>query len=132
MLRAAMKIGLAGSLLILVSACNGSTTEHTSDALLADRELAAVREWANPALDPAIVRSGQGEQLDSVGSMLAGLENRLQDNPEDPKGWSLLAQSYAFVGRMDEAYTAIDRAVALGAERAPLERRVHAAHGEGS
>ena len=62
-----------------------------------------------------------------VSSMLEGLLARLEANPDDPKGWSLLAQSYAFVGDAAAAEQAITRAVRLGVDEADLRRRVQAA-----
>ncbi len=123
---------LTGALLILATACGGGASTHESVQLLGDRDLARVHAWASPPATIVEKTPARTAELDSVGSLLAGLENRLQEQPDDLKGWSLLAQSYAFVGRMEDAYSAIDRAVALGADRVPLERRVSAAHGEGS
>ena len=64
-----------------------------------------------------------------VHALIGGLEKKLADNPDDVKGWSLLAQSYAFTGRMAEAQTAGDRAVALGADAQEMQARILQAHG---
>jgi cytochrome c-type biogenesis protein CcmH len=61
--------------------------------------------------------SGEVQDPDDVGSvasLLAGLEARLEENPDDSDGWLLLAKSYNYLGRTDEAIDAYDRAVALG------------------
>jgi cytochrome c-type biogenesis protein CcmH len=131
MLRVVRTSCLAGALLFFVTGCNSGASPQVSVPLLADTELAKVHAWANPPAEPQRVSPAHEDQLDSVSTLLTGLESRLQNEPNDLKGWSLLAQSYAFVGRMEDAYTAIDRAVELGADRGPLERRVRAAHGEG-
>ena len=53
-------------------------------------------------------------QLAPVESMLSGLEQRLQQQPDDGKGWLLLAKSYRHLGRMDDARDAYKNAEALG------------------
>lgn len=58
--------------------------------------------------------SAQREKVGSVASLLTGLEARLDDNPDDGKGWLLLAQSYELLGRMNDAKAAYDKATALG------------------
>jgi len=45
--------------------------------------------------------------------LIAELELRLKDNPEDRRGWVLLARGYARQNRLSEAMTAQQRAVAL-------------------
>ena len=54
------------------------------------------------------------EKAGSVASLIDGLEARLEKNPDDGKGWLLLAQSYEFLGRPEDAAGAYDRAGALG------------------
>ena len=53
-------------------------------------------------------------QLAPVESMLSGLEQRLQQQPDDGNGWLLLAKSYRHLGRMDDARDAYKKAEALG------------------
>ena len=50
----------------------------------------------------------------SVSSLTAGLEARLRDQPDDGEGWLLLAKSYVYLNRQDDARSAYARAVALG------------------
>lgn len=57
----------------------------------------------------------------SVDELLAGLEQRLQDDPGDAKGWLLLAKSYTHVGRHEDAVAAYDKAVELGLSDNVLE-----------
>lgn len=59
-------------------------------------------------------KAAQRAALGSVQSMLAGLEARLKDNPDDAKGWLLLAKSYQYLGRSADASVAYERAGALG------------------
>lgn len=60
------------------------------------------------------MQSSSSMNLDSVDNMVGGLEDRLRDNPDDGKGWLLLAKSYLHMGRMDEARDAYRKAESLG------------------
>jgi len=53
--------------------------------------------------------SGAGD----MDSMIAQLEQRLQDSPADMAGWTLLGRSYKSVGRYAQAVSALDRAAQL-------------------
>ena len=64
------------------------------------------------------------EKAGSVTSLLAGLEARLAENPDDAKGWLLLAKSYDHLGRGEDARAAYDKAAALGMTDAALESRL--------
>jgi cytochrome c-type biogenesis protein CcmH len=44
-----------------------------------------------------------------IEQMVAGLAARLEKNPADPKGWSMLARSYHAMGRLAEAEAAFGR-----------------------
>ena len=59
--------------------------------------------------------------VSSVASMVEGLAKRLQDNPDDGKGWLLLAQSYKHLGRTTDAIDAFRIAKALGMSDDELE-----------
>ena len=86
-----------------------------------------VREWANS--DTTATSTAPDSGVAPVSDMIGGLERRLAKEPDDPGGWSLLAQSYAYMAQMDRAAEAVDRAVQLGADREELEARVRVAHG---
>ena len=59
--------------------------------------------------------AGNGDRkAASVSTLLMGLEQRLQENPDDAKGWLLLAKSYDHLGRLQDAAGAYDKAAALG------------------
>ncbi len=62
-----------------------------------------------------------------VSALVAGLRARLAEDPEDVKGWALLAQSHAFMADGSEAEAAIARAVELGFDEADLRHRVEQA-----
>lgn len=57
------------------------------------------------------------ETLPSVEAMLVRLEQRLEQEPGDAKGWELLGRSYGHLGRSDAAKKAYARARDLGYER---------------
>ncbi len=65
--------------------------------------------WKSPA-----VEHDAGKAASSVSSLLAGLEQRLERQPNDGKGWLLLAKSYDHLGRSDDAKVAYEKAAALG------------------
>jgi cytochrome c-type biogenesis protein CcmH len=49
--------------------------------------------------------------------MVAGLDEKLRSDPNDPDGWMRLLRSYRVLGKDDAARDALKRAlVALGAE----------------
>jgi tetratricopeptide (TPR) repeat protein len=50
----------------------------------------------------------------SVASLVDGLKERLEREPNDADGWILLARSYEHIGRRSEAIAAYDRAKSLG------------------
>lgn len=59
----------------------------------------------------------------SVTELLAGLEQRLVENPDDAKAWLLLAKSYDHIGRPEDAAAAYDRARELGLSDDLIEAR---------
>ena len=62
----------------------------------------------------------------SVGSLIGGLEARLAENPDDAKGWLLLARSHDHLGNDDEAWNAYSRARELGMNDEALELKLAA------
>jgi len=55
-----------------------------------------------------------GKSQPPVEEMLHGLERRLEQEPDDAKGWNLLGRSYDYLGRSEKAEAAFARAAALG------------------
>ncbi len=50
-----------------------------------------------------------------IETMVAGLDEKLRQNPDDPEGWSRLVRSYMVLGKSKEARDALDRGLkALG------------------
>lgn len=62
----------------------------------------------------------------SVGTLVGGLEERLTSNPEDAKGWILLARSHDHLGNEGEAWSAYSRARELGMIDEALELKLAA------
>jgi len=60
-----------------------------------------------------VSKSGQGN-TGSVSSLVGGLEERLAREPDDGKGWLLLAKSYDHLGRSKDALRAYGKAAQLG------------------
>lgn len=57
------------------------------------------------------------DRAQMIENMVAGLDQRLRDNPQDAEGWRRLVQSYVVLGRMEDAGDALKRGVeALGDE----------------
>src|ERR1700731_1951091 len=53
-----------------------------------------------------------------VAAMVAKLEKRLQEEPNDPAGWAMLGRSYLTLNRLDEAIVAYDHAHQLDSKNA--------------
>jgi len=66
--------------------------------------------------------NADASSVGSVASMVDGLASRLRDNPEDGGNWLLLAKSYKYLNRIDEAADAYAKAAALGQYDAELAK----------
>lgn len=62
---------------------------------------------------------GEGGEQASVEEMVARLAQRLEQNPDDPRGWAMLGRSYFVLQRYAEASQAYGRANALTEQREP-------------
>jgi len=62
---------------------------------------------APQAIDPV---SAKKADEDKIASMVESLAARLKANPDNPKGWAMLARSYKVMGRLQEAQDAYDKA----------------------
>lgn len=69
---------------------------------------------ALPQSSPAASQPQSAQNLAPVEVMLVGLEQRLQQQPDDVEGWILLAKSYFHLDRKQEARASFERALALG------------------
>ena len=118
------RVLLGGLLAVLSVVAFGGDSLSVADQAAVDRWLGEQREPATTS-GPAAERSAP-----PVESLLSRLEQRVEQTPGDRSGWSLLAQTYAFLGRMDAAREAAARAVELGEDAEQLQRRLVAAHTE--
>ena len=72
---------------------------------------------------PTSASSGRsGESLGSVASLVDGLKERLEQEPNDASGWLLLARSYEHLSRHEEASPAYERARSLGKTDVEFEK----------
>jgi len=62
----------------------------------------------------------QEEQAAMIQGMVGNLAARLEDNPNDLEGWTMLGRSYSVLGRLDEAADAYARASELNPEDTAL------------
>ena len=64
---------------------------------------------------PAAIDPVASQKMDNakIENMVAGLAERLKANPDNPKGWAMLARSYKAMGRLQEAETAYIKAGAV-------------------
>jgi cytochrome c-type biogenesis protein CcmH len=57
--------------------------------------------------------AGHGGAAEQIAAMVAKLEQRMKDQPDDAEGWSMLGRSYSAMGRYPEAVAAFKRVSAL-------------------
>lgn len=57
--------------------------------------------------------AGHGGAAEQIAAMVAKLEQRMKEQPDDAEGWSMLGRSYSAMGRYPEAVTAFKRVSAL-------------------
>lgn len=62
------------------------------------------------ALDPTQTAAPQPMTADQISGMVAKLAERMKANPDDMKGWLMLARSYKTMGRYEEAAEAYGKA----------------------
>lgn len=85
----------------------------------------AVQQALAEARQPAVAASGpDAQQMEAaqqmspqdrqamIETMVAGLDDKLKQNPRDEEGWMRLIRSYAVLGKPDQAREALGRAVA--------------------
>lgn len=63
---------------------------------------------------------GDASNLQQIASMVDGLAERMKERPDDAEGWTMLARSYAVLGRFADAEPAYAKAVALQPGNAAL------------
>lgn len=122
---------MGAGVLMLLAACgadapsepdSGPTTRHF------EPELGQVEQWVDAmSATAATPMSTPNHSVAPVSEMIGHLERRLEAQPNDLKGWTLLAQSFAFIGQIDNARAAAARAVELGASASEIEQQIQAA-----
>lgn len=80
---------------------------------------------AMTATMPSANASDQERKAGSVNSLIGGLEAKLAENPDDGKGWLLLAKSHEHLGNLPAARDAYRRARDLGMEDLAFEARLN-------
>lgn len=81
----------------------------------------AVQVYRSMNDDSAAIGPASGiesEAAPSVDEVIAGLEKKLQDNPDDAESWRMLGWSYFETGKFAESATAMKRATSLDPENA--------------
>jgi hypothetical protein len=76
----------------------------------------------SPSDSTAASNSRSDMSVASVGNLVDGLKERLQQEPDDAGGWLLLARSYEHLGRYHDANEAYEQAKSLGKVDSDLER----------
>jgi len=69
---------------------------------------------------PAPPAAAGQETPPDIETMLARVRERLAQNPDDLRGWTILARSSATIGQYDDAIAAYDQAIRLAGEGAEL------------
>ncbi|WP_394890909.1 c-type cytochrome biogenesis protein CcmI [Mesorhizobium sp. AaZ16] len=99
----------------------GSPWRQAAGEAIAAAESRAAGDDAKPAAGPsreemdAAAEMPAGDRTAMIENMVAGLDQRLRQNPDDPEGWSRLVRSYMVLGKPAEAKDALDRGLkALG------------------
>ena len=62
------------------------------------------------------VNDAHGQQQPDIKKMVASLEKKLQENPDNAEGWQMLARSYMYMQRFNDATEAYKKAVSLGGD----------------
>src|SRR5690606_2847424 len=78
----------------------------------------AAPNFAEPTVGEPVPDNADG-QMEMIEGMVAGLDARLRENPNDAEGWQRLVRSYIVLQRTDDAQDALQRGIsALGNDSA--------------
>lgn len=91
---------------------HGADKPERKPSSAADATFSTAHPWAPTNAAPASAMPTQ--KVDSVETMTEGLRARLDKEPNDVNGWVLLARSYHYLERWDDAKAAFAKARALG------------------
>jgi len=76
------------------------------------------RSMNDDSADISTAAATDTEAAPSVDEVIAGLEKKLQDNPDDAESWRMLGWSYFETGKFAESATAMKRATTLDPDNA--------------
>ncbi len=82
-------------------------------ASMGQPEMAGAAPAGAPAAAPAAAAVPDAAAQGEVNQLVAGLEQKMQANPNDPEGWRMLGWSYFQTGRYADAAKAYAKAIAL-------------------
>ena len=83
--------------------------------------LALYAAFGSPsALRPQAETTESTMSAAQIDELVGKLATRMKEHPEDPKGWQLLARTYAALGRFDESVAAYEQAASRGTPDATL------------
>lgn len=93
----------------------------TAQAIARTAAESAVAEGGEPTPGPsreqieAAAGMSEADRTAMIETMVAGLDEKLRQNPQDPQGWTRLVRSYVMLGKPEAASDALKRGiVALG------------------
>ncbi len=114
--------------LIATALAQEGRTEDAAQALRAmEAELPADSPWHEVVANALSTLAPSGDtpsqnaddQAQMIENMVAGLDSRLREEPDNPDGWQRLVHSYVVLGRVEEAHDALQRGLeALGPDSA--------------
>lgn len=98
---------------MLASLPAGSPWREAVEQAIAEagNRLAAAPGPTQQEIDAAASMSNE-DRTAMIETMVAGLDEKLRQNPRDPEGWTRLVRSYQVLGRTDEAQEALKRGLA--------------------
>ena len=114
---------VAMAVVVSIFAIGLSSVTGSPDAVTAENDHA--KDSRNSTGSSSNAKSSTS--VGSVASMVDGLKERLNKEPDDANGWILLARSYEHLGRNEEAVSAYNRAKALRKSDSKLEESLVAA-----
>src|SRR5882757_579538 len=112
--RPSARLWLALATLVVVIALGGY-------AFTGSPRLAGIGDPPAPPVEASAPQDGEREiGLAQIAAMVDKLATRLKDRPDDAEGWTMLARSYAVLGRSDDALPAYRHALELRPKDAGL------------
>ncbi len=125
----ALKLEIESTLAHDIDIANNSTDEQTDGPRQSNKlaiglltiflPLSALGFYLVVGTPESIVPASQTQPTqDQVQNLVSGLEQRLEQTPDDLEGWQLLSQTYLTLGRYADAQRGYQRVLTLGGETA--------------